>query len=162
MKALSFFSNAYISKLVHWHFSNNSINSNRKLRKSIDSLCTSYSIISRIYSLFTNQVFFISIDLLMDYKVIHDFDELKNRCPTILLSIIAQLFVIVINPILSILSYTYAAQSLLTPFAGLSIVWSLLFSSFLLPEIPDQSKYKSVFMITVYPFSQSYSYFPLF
>ena len=88
----------------------------------------------------------------MDYKVIHDFDELKNRCPTILLSIIAQLFVIVINPILSILSYTYAAQSLLTPFAGLSIVWSLLFSSFLLPEIADQSKYKSVFMITVYPF----------
>ena len=61
----------------------------------------------------------------------------------------------VINPVLSVLSYSFAAQSLLAPFAGLSIVWSLLFSAYLLPESPDKSKYKSTLLITLYPFLTS-------
>lgn len=73
---------------------------------------------------------------------------LNNSCPVILLSFISQLFVVVINPILSVVSYSFAAQSMLTPFAGLSIVWSLIFSTFLLPEKPDKTKYRSVLLIT--------------
>ena len=74
------------------------------------------------------------------------------RTPIPLLSLLAQSLVVVINPALSILSYSFAAQSLLTPFAGLSVVWSLLFTSLLLPEAPNREQFKSTFFITAYPF----------
>lgn len=73
-------------------------------------------------------------------------------CPRSLLSVLSQFLVVVVNPALSVLSYSFAAQSLLAPFAGLSIVWSLLFSTYLLPELPDKSKYRSTVLITLYPF----------
>ncbi|KAK8824734.1 hypothetical protein WA577_001758, partial [Blastocystis sp. JDR] len=70
-------------------------------------------------------------------------------CPRSLLSVLSQFLVVVVNPALSVLSYSFAAQSLLAPFAGLSIVWSLLFSTYLLPELPDKSKYRSTVLITL-------------
>ncbi|KAK8802875.1 hypothetical protein WA171_006546 [Blastocystis sp. BT1] len=59
------------------------------------------------------------------------------HCPVRILSFISQFLIIVLNPVLSVFSYSFAAQSMLTPFAGLSIVWSLFFSSHLLPETVD-------------------------
>ena len=79
-------------------------------------------------------------------------DSMTFRTPLPLLSLLAQSLVVVINPALSILSYSFAAQSLLTPFAGLSVVWSLLFTSLLLPEAPNREQFKSTFFITAYPF----------
>lgn len=79
-------------------------------------------------------------------------DSMTFRTPLPLLSLLAQSLVVVINPALSILSYSFAAQSLLTPFAGLSVVWSLLFTSLLLPEAPNKEQFKSTFFITAYPF----------
>ena len=38
---------------------------------------------------------------------------------------------------------------MLTPFAGLSVVWSLLFTSFLLPEVPVKEQYQSTLFITL-------------
>lgn len=78
-------------------------------------------------------------------------DTMTLRTPLSLLSLLAQSLVVVINPALSILSYSFAAQSLLTPFAGLSVVWSLFFTSLLLPEAPDKEQYKSTLFITAYP-----------
>lgn len=70
------------------------------------------------------------------YGVIH----LSSSCPLRLLNLLSQFFIVVLNPVLSVVSYSFAAQSMLTPFAGLSIVWSLLFSSLLLPESIDSLK----------------------
>ena len=79
------------------------------------------------------------------------FDSMILRTPLPLLSFLSQSLVIVINPALSILSYGYAAQSILTPIAGLSVVWTLFFTSLLLPEAPNKEQFKSTFFITAYP-----------
>ena len=77
--------------------------------------------------------------------------HLSSSCPLRRLSLLSQFFIVVLNPVLSVVSYSFAAQSMLTPFAGLSIVWSLLFSSLLLPESIDNRKYRSTVLITLYP-----------
>lgn len=80
---------------------------------------------------------------------------LTQRIPLPILSLLSQFLVVVLNPLLSVLSYNFAAQSLLTPFAGLSVVWSLLFTSLLLPEVPVKEQYQSTLLITLYPFDQT-------
>lgn len=91
------------------------------------------------------------------YGVIH----LSSSCPLRLLNLLSQFFIVILNPVLSVVSYSFAAQSMLTPFAGLSIVWSLLFSSLLLPESIDSRKYRSTVLITLYPFLHSQSTFTM-
>ena len=72
-------------------------------------------------------------------------------CPLRLLSLFSQFLVMIVNPLLSVISYSFAAQSLLTPFAGLSVVWSMLFSYILLPEVIDKRRSLSILLITLYP-----------
>lgn len=91
------------------------------------------------------------------YGVIH----LSSSCPLRLLNLLSQFFIVVLNPVLSVVSYSFAAQSMLTPFAGLSIVWSLFFSSLLLPESIDSRKYRSTVLITLYPFLYSQNTFTM-
>ncbi|KAK8813123.1 hypothetical protein WA158_002715 [Blastocystis sp. Blastoise] len=78
--------------------------------------------------------------------------DITNRFSVPMLQFVSYLLIIIVNPILSTLSYVYAAQSLVSPFAGLSIVWTFIFSSFLLPEIISYSQLFSSILIMIYPY----------
>jgi len=79
-------------------------------------------------------------------KVLMKLAHLKNE--NRLLFAGATLCVIVLNPVFDAWSYQYAAQSVLAPMAGFSVVWNIILSPYILKErLSEQDIHGSVIIL---------------